>query len=746
VSELKSRRFPKLPTVSLALILSFAARHANATLYAMRVRCTQLLAAALLAYFSGLPLSASQKQPAAPPPGAIVTLGDSAVTLTGPWKFSPGDSPVSMNPSYDSPELLVKSPDWAQRNFDDSSWAEVDLKPKAAPLDVEPGTSNLLPGWTAQGFPNLSGFAWYRIRIHLSNPDLPVALSMPADFEDAYQIYANGKYVAEFGRFESTPPAIFQPRPEVYALPPPGRDGTIELALRFYMSPISALTSDAGGMHEAPVIGLPSTLQLMVAAQNTNIWHGAFGVLLCALLFLLMAPAALWAWLENRRERAFLWLFVALAQTVLFLFFMTLSRATFWPPADEANFWLVGVLNPIWLPAWIMFWWYWFGLDRKRWIPVAAWLLAFAKMVAGAGALSPYSALDFLQFASRQSLDNASSIFVAATCLLLFVVLVEGFRRDPTEGLLALVPSLLLQFAALLTSFKPLLNLPIPALDIFGLSIDVGTGASILMGLVVGALVLRRFLRNRVAEELTRQSLEQELAQARELQQHVLLPEDLHSTNFTVETEYHPARIVGGDFFLTAVGRDGSLCIVIGDVSGKGISAAMLVAVLVGAARTRAAQDFDPITMLQTLDDRLSGRSGGHFATCVVAQLFPNGVLRVANAGHLQPYLNGCELDIEGSLPLGIAGALNPAKRQYQLRQGDTLTFITDGVVEARNKRGELFGFDQARVLSQKAPAEVVSEVQAFGQDDDITVLRVSFVRAEATGPTHPPALAAARA
>ena len=713
----------------------------------MRVRCPQLLAAALLALVSGSLLGAKRpQQPAPVPPGVAVTLGDSAIPLNGPWKFSPGDSPVSMNPSVDSPELLVKSPDWAQPSFDDSHWAKVDLTPKTDPLDVASGASDSLPGWTAQGFPDLSGFAWYRLRIRMTNPGQPLSLKMPADFEDAYQIYANGKYVAEFGNFESSPPTIFRSRPEAFALPPPGPDGTMELALRFYMSPVSTLTSGAGGMHEPPIIGLPSTLQLLVAAQNTNFAHRGFGALLCILLFLLLAPAALWAWLENRRELAFLWLFIALIQTVLFLLFMSLSQATLWLPADTAIFLLLGFLNPIWLPAWIMFWWYWFGLSRKRWIPIAAWSMAFAKIVVGVGALSPYAALDFLQFASRPSLFNFSLVFVAGECLLLIVVLVEGYRRDPTEGLLALVPSLLLQASALLTSFAPFLNLPFPSLDFFGFSIDVGDGASILMALVVGALVLRRFLRNRVVEELTRQSLELELEQAHELQQRVLLPEDLHSTNFTVETEYRPARIVGGDFFLTAVGRDGSLCIVIGDVSGKGIGAAMLVAVLVGAARTRAAQDFDPISMLQTLDERLSGRSGGHFATCLAAQLYPNGVLRIANAGHLPPYLNGCELDLEGALPLGIAGALSPAKRQYQLRQSDVLTFITDGVVEARNKRGELFGFEQARVLSQKPPAEVVSAVQAFGQDDDITVLRVSFVRAETSGPTLPPTLATARA
>ena len=256
-----------------------------------------------------------------------------------------------------------------------------------------------------------------------------------------------------------------------------------------------------------------------------------------------------------------------------------------------------------------------------------------------------------------------------------------------------------------------------------------------LMILVIAALAARRFLNSSVDRQLAHRALEQDLEQARELQQNVLVPENLHSTHFDVEAEYHAAQVVGGDFFVTIAGPRRHL--VRGDWrrerqrhqrSNAGGCAG-------GAARTRAAQDFDPITMLQTLDERISGRSGGHFATCIAAQIFPNGVFRVANAGHLRPYLNGCELDIEGSLPLGIAGKLSPSKKQFQLRQGDVVTFMTDGVPEAKNKDGELFGFEQARVLSQKSPSDIVSEVQAYGQDDDVTVVRVTFVRSEAVGP-----------
>jgi serine/threonine protein phosphatase PrpC len=551
---------------------------------------------------------------------------------------------------------------------------------------------------------------------------------MPANFDDAYQIYANGQFAGQFGQFDSSPPKLFLSKPASFALPP-ASNGEIVLAVRFYMSPLSAgAASGGGGMRDAPILGLPFALQLIESAQDTAIAFGRFGDMLVTFLFLLMAPAALWLWLENRKELAFLWLFVNLAGTAVFKIVGDLAIATYWIPEHVAVFWLFVVLNPTWLLGWILVWWYWFGLKSKRWIPIAAWAMAVVNMFFQYCALSSMRADDFLPMLSRQFCSDASLTLVCATCLLLLVVLFEGFRRDPAEALLAVIPIFLLELASVFYYITPLLNIPAPMIRIFGLGVDFSNLASIVMALVIGALVIRRFLHNRVTHELSRQSLQQELEQARELQQRVLVPENINSPSFSVEAEYHPAQVVGGDFYQTVLGIDGSLLVIIGDVSGKGITAAMLVAVLVGAARTRANESFDPASMLATLNQRLSGRSGGHFATCLVAQFRPNGQLRIANAGHIPPYLNGCEINLDGSLPLGIAGTLDPSTTAFQLRPGDQLSFITDGVVEAKNKKGELFGFDRSRVLSTATAEKVAEEAKAFGQDDDITVLRIAYL------------------
>ncbi len=188
---------------------------------------------------------------------------------------------------------------------------------------------------------------------------------------------------------------------------------------------------------------------------------------------------------------------------------------------------------------------------------------------------------------------------------------------------------------------------------------------------------------------------------------------------------------VGGDFFLTVTRPDNTLVVVIGDVSGKGVGAAMLVAVLVGSARTAARRTSDPAAILSELNLQLLGRSGGHFATCLVGAVTPDGRLNLANAGHLAPYRNSSEIEISGSLPRGLSADTEYAEISLALHPGDALTFLSDGVVEARSASGELFGFDRTRDISSKSAEEVAHAAQAFGQQDDITVLTLTFTPAE---------------
>ena len=219
-----------------------------------------------------------------------------------------------------------------------------------------------------------------------------------------------------------------------------------------------------------------------------------------------------------------------------------------------------------------------------------------------------------------------------------------------------------------------------------------------------------------------------ELTQAQEVQQ-VILPEShLVLPGLAVESEYRPAREVGGDFFQMIPHRaDGSLLIVAGDVAGKGLKAGMLVALLVGAIRTAAQYAPDPAAVLSALNLLLMGRSDAQ-ATCLALRISKDGAVTLANAGHIAPYLNGEPLPMEGALPLGIIESAESSLMHFQLHHGDRLMLMSDGVAEATDNGGQLYGFERVHQLlrTAKSAAEVASAAQTFGQEDDISVISIT--------------------
>ena len=243
----------------------------------------------------------------------------------------------------------------------------------------------------------------------------------------------------------------------------------------------------------------------------------------------------------------------------------------------------------------------------------------------------------------------------------------------------------------------------------------------ILAALSLALIILLRSNRQSRQQAL----LESELEAAREVQR-VILPEQIETVpGFTVESVYQPAQQVGGDFFQILPDSRGGLLIVVGDVAGKGLPAAMLVSVLVGAIRTAAAYSQSPSEVLAQLNERLVGRTHGGFSTALAAHITADGWVTIANAGHLSPYLDGKEIELPGALPLGILSAAVYDPIQFHLPHGSRLTFYSDGVVEAQNQNGELFGFDRAKHLSTQTAARIVQAAVQFGQSDDITVVAI---------------------
>jgi serine phosphatase RsbU (regulator of sigma subunit) len=218
-----------------------------------------------------------------------------------------------------------------------------------------------------------------------------------------------------------------------------------------------------------------------------------------------------------------------------------------------------------------------------------------------------------------------------------------------------------------------------------------------------------------------------ELEAARVVQQ-VLVPEEVPTVaGFALESVYKPAGQVGGDFFQIVAIVGGGILVAIGDVSGKGMPAAMTVSLLVGTLRTLAHYTQSPGKILAAINERMLGRNNGGFTTCLCVRVDADGAMTAANAGHLAPYLNGQEVALENGLPLGLAAESSYPESTGRLAPGARLTLLTDGVVEAQSPAGDLFGFDRTAAIATQSAEEIAQAAQAFGQEDDITVLTLCY-------------------
>jgi hypothetical protein len=248
---------------------------------------------------------------------------------------------------------------------------------------------------------------------------------------------------------------------------------------------------------------------------------------------------------------------------------------------------------------------------------------------------------------------------------------------------------------------------------------------------ILGALLFVTLVftvaREQYLERRRQARMEMEVRSAREVQQ-VLVPEAVPAVpGFAIDSVYKPAAELGGDFFQVISLPDASTLMVIGDVSGKGLKAAMTVSLIVGTLRTLADYTQEPAEILRGMNRRLCGRVRDGFATCVVLRVKPNGEATIANAGHLSPFRDGEELPLSGALPLGLSAEAAYEELLFRLQEGETLTLYTDGIVEARSATGELYGFERVQKLAQESNSaeQIVEAACTFGQQDDITVLSI---------------------
>ncbi len=254
------------------------------------------------------------------------------------------------------------------------------------------------------------------------------------------------------------------------------------------------------------------------------------------------------------------------------------------------------------------------------------------------------------------------------------------------------------------------------------------------------AVRVAQLVRQQQAEAREKQKLEQELQVARLIQQ-TLLPKQLPQLpGWHVAAHYQPARAVGGDFYDFLELPDGRLVMVIGDVTDKGVPAALVMATTRSILRDSARRELSPGAALERTNNLLCPDiPPAMFVTCLFAILDPQtGKLLYANAGHDLPYRRGGgmveELRATG-MPLGLMPDMQYEEKETTLHPGDSLLLYTDGLVEAHNPQREMFGFPRLQKLigsnrdgSNGLIGFLLDELKDFTgvgweQEDDVTLV-----------------------
>jgi Stage II sporulation protein E (SpoIIE) len=634
-----------------------------------------------------------------PAPLNVEGLGKGTVALDGDWQFHLGDDPA-----------------WASPTLDDSGWEQIKVdKP-----------------WGQQTHFGYTGYAWYRRHVNFVpvpgvQPD--VALLLPT-INDAYEVYWNGNLIGHQGKF---PPRPYYYRSVPRQILPLGQPGSGVLAFRIWKAPyFSADSGQAGGLNGPPLAGPSDAIATYKGNLDYKWLKGRLFGSAIQIIYGVLAFLGFVSWLRDRSRRVLFWM-SAWACALLVAAFFTSLRLPF--TFNVSN----GLEQPLLSVADIAIWYlllYLLELDRKAFLRRCTRILAYISIFCGVA--------DGLLISLDWSGPHVTALQIADALLTIPTMLIEAFplvligfaigkRLDTARWLMAIMGALTqltLGFQNFtgqgqrFTHWTISQKLSTPLFTLFGSPFDLGTLEFALLLMSIIYAVYRYSV-----EQTERQGvLEQEFKSAQELQ-HVLIPETLPSLDgYAVTSAYRPAQQVGGDFFQLIAQPDGSALLVLGDVSGKGLKAAMTVALIVGTIRTVADTLDDPAEILSILNRRLCGRLKDGFATCLALRLTAEGDSVMANAGHPAPFKNKEELNLPGALPLGLDLNAEYENVRFHLAIGDRLTLYTDGLLEARNAAGDLFSFERLRALIATQPdaKQATDAAVAFGQDDDITVLTIT--------------------
>jgi hypothetical protein len=632
----------------------------------------------------------------------IEDIGRGTVAINGEWQFHLGDD------SH-----------WATPGYDDSKWEHITADKT----------------WGTQTHPSYTGFAWYRRHLDIPPSSLrnrKLAILIPP-VEDAYELFWNGVPIGHQG---NPPPHAnwYLERRQSFALPVLSagvKDGV--LAIRVWKAELNATDSDSlGGLRAPPVVGEASSIAPLVGLGDFLFLRRGLYRQAIHVIFFIAGIVALLAWAHNRTRWLFLWFAIWCLGYVAMFVLTRVSNVAYSIPYPV----LFGMTQLGWSvvnSAMMLTLLYLFDLQENRHLRRWTWL-AIALNLGASGMDGLLILLWARAGAAMQWLDALCSVCAILSRAYIFVLAYHGLRRrlNPEIKLVAIVCILDYLLATLpetidlglrFTHWKLGPWVQSWSFSVAGMPITVTQALHTLLLLSLAYALMRYATR----ENQKQTEIENELKSVREVQQ-VLIPEAIPAVpGYAIASAYHPAREVGGDFFQIIPLNDETTLVTIGDVSGKGLKAAMNVALIIGTVRTLAEFETDPTKILSGLNRRLFGRMQGGFTTALLLKLDRSGHCTLANAGHLPPFLNTNELKLNHSLPLGIVAEAEFEDQELILRTGDCLTLYTDGVPEARCEKGELYGFERTRTLLSGHPSaeSVAQAARDFGQEDDITVLTI---------------------
>ena len=591
-------------------------------------------------------------------------------------------------------------------------WQKGDDDALAAP-SLDESTWHLATQWSGIATP--TPYFWLRCRFDPSRLSPTVEPELQVSGDLAWQVFANGRLVGSSGNIVTGAHTVGLA--DDYSAPEfSQRDTPLIVAVRMTFSP------HINGEQSLPQLSLGDAdlqrntywSQVYQRTQSQAVTWACYALIASAGLFFL---ALYWF---DRSQRYILWVSLTwLSLADLRINEFLIASSVHYSSGVEFFLYAVGQVVPV---VYILFY---FALNQKpvpRFFKIAIAVNLYFWLALIVAAFLPLRASMALRWATEVN-GWMDTIEILATLAAVFSVPVAFWPLRSLRNWQIPLAVVALAWAAMDFSYV-FVQFPFLHLDISRVFLALQPYRSIAIAAVVVSMTLLLVQRIRSTNR-ERDELAGEMESAREIQQY-LIPDKLPPTpGLTIRSVYQPAREVGGDFFQVLPDpRDQSTLIVVGDVAGKGLKAGMLAALIVGAIRTAFKFTSDPGRILALLNERLQGRG---LVTCLALRIDRDGNAELANAGHLPPYINGKEFALDGALPLGALPDTAFPTRRFQLSEGESMLLVSDGVIEARNSSGELFGFERTRNLSSQ-PAETIAQAaQAHGQEDDITVLTLTL-------------------